>query len=294
MGSGKIRIGLSGWSYEGWRGDFYPQDLPRGGELDFAAARFPTLEINRTFYSLVEPKTMRAWYQAAPDGFRYAVKGSRFITHNKKLKGTDGPLANFMAAGVLELKEKLGPILWQLGTNLHFDADRIDGFLSSLPGDLDEVADCARKATLGLPPAGERQGVNHRVRHVIEARHESFFVPEMVRLARRHNVALAFSHSSEWPYTEEVTGGFVYLRLHGPKAVYASAYTSAQLEEWASRIRLWATGQEPDDAKRITDQAPPRRKRRDVYCYFDNDSGGHAPRQAAQLIKVLARGRRGG
>ena len=290
MGSGTIRIGLSGWSYEDWHGDFYPEDLPRDDELDFATARFPTLEINRTFYSLVDPKTMRAWYRSAPNGFRYAVKGSRFITHNKKLKGADGPLANFLAAGVLELKEKLGPILWQLGANLHFNAERVDRFLASLPGNLDDVADRAKKATSGRPSVVERQGANHRVRHVIEPRHESFFVPEMVGLARRHKVALAFSHSSKWQYTEEVTAGFVYLRLHGPNAVYASAYTSAQLEEWARRIRLWAAGLEPDDAKRITDRAPPRRKRRDVYCYFDNDSGGHAPRQATELIKILARG----
>lgn len=290
MGSGKIRIGLSGWSYPGWRGDFYPKRLPQKEELAFAATRFPTLEINGTFYGLSTPKTMKAWYQSAPGDFVYAVKGSRFITHNKKLNDTDEPLANFMASGILELREKLGPILWQLSPKIRFDPERMDRFLASLPHDLDGVADLARKATLARPRAAERIGANHRVRHAIEPRHDSFFVAEMVQLARKHRVALAFSHTSIWPYTEEVTAGFVYLRLHGPRALYSSGYTRAELEGWAERITLWSHGSEPDDARRLTGLIPPRREGRDVYVYFDNDSGGHAPRDATALIDLLGRG----
>jgi uncharacterized protein YecE (DUF72 family) len=288
MGSGKIRIGLSGWSYKGWRGEFYPEGLPQKQELAHASARFPTLEINGTFYGLSTPKTMRGWYQTAPKGFVYAVKGSRFITHNKKLNDVDEPLANFMASGILELREKLGPILWQIGPDLRFDAERMDSFLASLPRDLDQVSALAHKATLDRPQSADRIGANHRVRHVIEPRHESFFVEDMARIARKHGVAIAFSHSSAWPYTEEITAGFVYLRLHGPRALYSSGYTGAELEEWAGRIRAWSSGSEPGDASRLSERDPPRRKQRDVYVYFDNDSGGHAPRDAAVLIRLLA------
>lgn len=290
MGSGKIRIGLSGWSYREWRGDFYPKGLPQKQELAYAAGHFPTLEVNGTFYGLSTPDAMRSWYDAAPARFVYAVKGSRFITHNKKLNDTDGPLANFMASGILELRDKLGPILWQLSPKIRFDPQRVDRFLGSLPGDLEAVSDLAQKATLDRPTFSERPEDNHRVRHVIEPRHESFFVEELARIARRHGVAIASSHSSEWPYTEEITAGFVYLRLHGPRKLYSSPYDPAEMEEWAHRIRLWSRGSEPEDAARISDLKPPPRRGRDVYVYFDNDAGGHAPRQAAELISLLDRG----
>jgi uncharacterized protein YecE (DUF72 family) len=194
-----------------------------------------------------------------------------------------------MASGILELREKLGPILWQLGPYLRFDAERLDRFLALLPRDLDAVAAMAAEATLERASARDRLGANHRVRHVIEPRHESFFVEEMASIARRHGVAIAFSHSSAWPYTEELTAGFVYLRLHGPRALYSSGYTRSQLQEWAGKIRAWSSGSEPEGARRISERKPPPRKHRDVYVYFDNDSGGHAPRNAAELIRLLAR-----
>jgi uncharacterized protein YecE (DUF72 family) len=170
------------------------------------------------------------------------------------------------------LRHKLGPVLWQLGPNLRFDTGRVEYFFSRLPRRL-----------------GDR-----RLRHVLEPRHESFFVPEMVTLARDHGIALAFSHSSVFPYTEELTAGIVYVRLHGPREVYSSAYTAAEMDRWARRVQAWADGSEPDDAVRITDSDPPRRKGRPVYVYFDNDLGGHAPRQAAELISLLAPARRAG
>jgi uncharacterized protein YecE (DUF72 family) len=263
---GRIRIGLSGWSYKDWRGDFYPDDLPQGQELAYAAGLFPTLEINRTFYSLVERKSMRAWYEGTPYDFRFSIKGSRFITHNKKLANIEDPMKRFVESGLADLKHKLGPILWQLGPSLRFDEGRTE------------------KSFLGLP----RSLGGRRLRHVFEPRHETFFVPEMARLAREHSVALAFSHSSAWPYTEELTAGFVYLRLHGPKEVYSSAYSKSELERWARRIETWANGSEPDNARRISDLDPPPRKGRSVFVYFDNDVGGHAPRQALEMISLLA------
>ena len=181
-------------------------------------------------------------------------------------------MSKFVASGLADLKHKLGPILWQLGPNLRFDPGRVERFFTGLP------------RTLG----------GRRLQHALEPRHESFFVPEMARLARDHGVALAFSHSSAWRYTEELTAGFVYIRLHGPKAVYSSAYSRRELEGWARRIEKWSNGSEPEDASHITDLDPPRRKGRAVYVYFDNDSGGHAPRQALELIRLLARARTAG
>jgi uncharacterized protein YecE (DUF72 family) len=265
MATGRIRIGLSGWAYKHWRGDFYPPELRQADELSYAAARFPTLEINRTFYSLVEPRNMSDWRDRVPRDFRFAVKGSRFITHNKKLSDIEKPMARFLASGLVELEEKLGPILWQLAPNLRFNRDRVEQFMAALP----------------------RKLGNRRLRHVIEPRHESFFAPDLARMARDHNVAIALSHSSGWPFTEELTAGFVYIRLHGPRALYSSAYSQRELEGWAHRIKVWAAGNEPNDARRLTDLEPPPRKRRDVYVYFDNDSGGHAPRQAMNLIRLL-------
>lgn len=284
-----IRIGISGWSYKDWRGSFYPDDLPREDELGYAASRFDTLEINGTFYGLTTPAVCREWYQAAPRGFVYSVKGSRFITHNKKLSDVESALANFFASGVLELREKLGPILWQLPERSRFEAERVDRFLGMLPRDTDTATRLARRHDDRIEEAGYGDDANHRVRHVFESRHESFLQPEMARIARRHGVALAFSHSSGWPYVEEITAGFVYLRLHGPDEIYDSTYGAERLRSWADRISSWQAGREPEDAARISDLQPPRRKGRDVYVYFDNTAGGQAPREALKLRELVGR-----
>ncbi len=284
-----IRIGISGWSYKDWRGSFYPDDLPREDELGYAASRFDTLEINGTFYGLTTPAVCREWYQVAPRGFVYSVKGSRFITHNKKLSDVESALANFFASGVLELREKLGPILWQLPERSRFEAERVDRFLGMLPRDTDTATGLARRHDDRIEEAGYGDDANHRVRHVFEPRHESFLQPEMARIARRHGVALAFSHSSGWPYVEEITAGFVYLRLHGPDEIYDSAYGAETLRSWADRISSWQAGREPEDPARISDLQPPRRKGRDVYVYFDNTAGGQAPREALKLRELVGR-----
>lgn len=285
---GRIRIGVSGWDYPHWRSDFYPKGLPRTNELGYAAKVFGSIEINGTFYSLKSPATFRSWYEAAPTGFRYAVNGSRFITHNKKLGHVDGALANFLASGLLELKEKLGPILWQVPGNLRFDAERVEGFLSLLPRDTVALGTLAERHDGRIPNASLTPDRNRRVRHVLEPRHPSWLVPELSGIARRHGVALAFSHAADWPYTEEVTAGFVYIRLHGPDRLYDSAYGEEGLAAWADRLKAWRRGGEPRDAVRITDHPPPRRRSRDVYVYFDNDGHGHAPREARRLAELLA------
>ncbi|MEX2551362.1 MAG: DUF72 domain-containing protein [Nitriliruptoraceae bacterium] len=285
---GRIRIGVSGWDYESWRGDFYPDDLKRRDELAYAGQRFDTLEVNGTFYRLTKPERCIGWRDAVPADVVLAVKGSRFITHNKKLRGTAPAVANFLATGILELGSKLGPILWQLPEQLHFDAARVNHFLAGLPHDTDAAAELARDHDDRVEEAAYGTGANHRMRHVLEVRHESYLCAEMVAIARRHGVALAASHAAAWPYTEEVTAGFVYLRLHGPGALYASSYGEDELRAWAQRLQRWRIGDQPADAHTITDRAPPARRERDVYVYFNNDASGYAPRNAARLRALVA------
>lgn len=284
---GRIRIGISGWQYDSWRGDFYPRDLPRARELAYAAERLDTVEVNRTFYSLATPRAFRQWHEVTPAGFRLAVKGSRFITHSKKLAGVDTALANFWASGVLALGPKLGPVLWQLPATLRFDPARVDSFLALLPRDTDIASRVARRHDHRVRDPHIDTGARHRIRHVLEPRHPSFLAPEAMSILRRRGVALAFSHAADWPYAEEVTAGFVYVRLHGPAKLYSSAYGQADLRRWAERIRVWRDGGQPKDAELITGRRPPPRRSRDVYVYFDNDAGGYAPHQALALKDLV-------
>lgn len=285
---GKIRIGVSGWSYKEWRGGFYPDDLPNDEELEFSARVFDTIEINGTFYSLADPASCRRWRDAAPTGFQYAVKGSRYITHNKRLKDSRSALANFFASGVLDLDDRLGPILWQLPQNFKFSADRLEAFLQMLPRDTESAVNLARSHDDRVEDVSYGPKKRHRLRHALEIRHESFLQPETARMAQRHGVALCLSHSSEWPYIEEITAGFVYLRLHGPRKLYASQYSESDLSRWADRIQAWHAGEEPDDAERISDLRPPSRKERDVYVFFDNTAHGYAPEDARHLMDRIS------
>ena len=287
----RAHIGLSGWNYPGWRGDFYPEGLRQKDELAFAASQFPTIEINGTFYSLKKPADFVAWREATPKGFVFAVKGSRFITHMKQLREPRAGLANFLAQGVLRLEEKLGPMLWQFPERMRLDdarMERFDAFLSLLPRDMEEAAAIARdygpQMTKGVSLDVIR---NRRIRHAIEVRHESFFVEPFIRLLRRHKVALVASDAKEWRYAEDVTADFVYVRLHGSERTYTSRYTDAQLDRLAHAIESWTAGSEPDDAVKATALAPPARKSRDVFVYFDNDAKVHAPKDARRLIDRL-------
>lgn len=289
----EIRVGISGWSYAGWRGVFYPEGLARRRELEYASRKVDSIEINGSFYSLQRPTSYRRWYEETPPGFVFAVKGSRYITHMKKLKGVERPLANFFASGVLRLGEKLGPILWQFPSNLCFDPARFEAFLSLLPKTTDEAATLARRHDARLKGrAWTHADVKLPVRHAFEVRHESFLVPEFAALLRRHGAALVFADTARvWPYTEEVTADFIYARLHGAEHLYASGYTDAQLDWWAERIRVWHRGGEPRDARRISDEKPPGEGGRDVYVYFDNDARARAPFDAMRLAERLSGGR---
>lgn len=285
--SGDVRIGVSGWSYDNWEGEFLPDDLPKKDRLEYTSRQFNSLEVNGSFYSLLSPETFEGYRQTAPDDFVFAVKGSRFITHSKKLEDVRIPVANFFASGVLRLEEKLGPILWQF-PELQFEHERVEEFLELLPGDTEAAAKLARQHDATVSGRASMKVESERpIRHALEFRHESFLDEEIVRLARNHGAALVFSHSGDWPYTEELTAGFVYLRLHGAPESYASGYGPKTLDGWAKKVRRWAEGGEPSEPQRITDRKPPQRKQRDVYVYFDNDQKAYAPRDARRLSERL-------
>jgi uncharacterized protein YecE (DUF72 family) len=283
----KARIGVSGWSYDNWQGHFWPNDLPRKRRLEYIGENYDSVEANGSFYSMLTAKTYRSWYEQTPRGFVFALKGSRFISHNKRLKDEVGPVANFFASGVLALEEKLGPIVWQLPARMHFDADRLRRFFDLLPRNTEDVARIAGRHDARVKDPLTSTARKRPVRYALEARHESFFTDEAIRILRDARVALAVSDAGGWPLVEEVTAGFVYVRLHGSPETYRSRYEDEALDAWASKIRAWLAGREAANVKRATDRPLPRRKAFDVYVYFDNDGWCHAPHDALRLKRRL-------
>ncbi|HEX3949746.1 MAG TPA: DUF72 domain-containing protein [Steroidobacteraceae bacterium] len=285
-----IRIGVSGWRYAPWRGNFYPPALPQRAELEYAAQRFSSIEINGSFYSLQSPASWRAWYEATPEDFVFAVKGPRYITHMLRLKNVERPLANFFASGIFKLREKLGPILWQFPANFGFDAERLARFLALLPRDLEAAAALARKRDAFMRGrAALAIDANRAIRHAFEVRHEDFSDPRFARLLRKHNAALVIAETARrWPMLQDVTADFLYLRLHGDKKLYRSGYSDRALGSWAERISVWSKGSEPKDAIKADPQAKPASRARPVYCYFDNtDEKLRAPVDAMALMNKL-------
>lgn len=284
---GDIRIGISGWRYKPWRGVFYPEGLRQKDELAYAAETFRTLEINGTFYSLQRPESFQSWAGGTPPGFLFAVKAPRYITHIRRLKEIETPLANFFASGLLALGRKLGPILWQFPPNFRFDAERVERFFELLPRDSEAAAALAREHDEKVRGTFLEAGGKRPLRHAMEIRHDSFLTPDFIALLRRYRVALVVADTVAWPCVMDLTSDFVYCRLHGSEELYVSGYGDAALRRWARRVAAWARGQEPKDAKRVTDKPAPRRARRDVFVYFDNDAKVRAPFDAQNLLKIL-------
>lgn len=283
------RIGISGWTYAPWRGVFYPEDLAQKNELEYASRQFNSIEVNGTHYALQRPVTFRKWYEQTPEDFIFSIKGSRYITHIRRLKEVDKPLANFFASGVLALREKLGPFLWQIPPSLKFDADTLSTFLQLLPRTTEAAShlacrhDSALKARAHLQP-----GPDHPLRHCLEVRHDSFMVPEFFGLLRKYGVAFVFADTAgKWPYAEDLTSDFAYIRLHGDQQIYVSGYTEDALDHWAQRIRSWNRGAQPRDAQLVTPRHEATRLKRDVYVYFDNDVKVKAPENARDLARRL-------
>lgn len=264
-----VLVGLSGWDYAGWRGDFYPHTLPATRRLEYVADRFPTVEVNGSFYSLQRPSTYERWYDATPDGFVFALKGGRFVTHLKRLRDVEQGLANFFASGPLALAEKLGPILWQLPASLEFDEGLVASFLSLLPRSTRAAAQLARqhddKVTGRTITSVDR---DRRLLHALEVRHRSFDQDRFYGLLADFDVACVVSDSPTWPMLDRRTAQHAYARLHGHSELYASGYSSGSLDRWAQRCERWA-------------QEGP------VYVYFDNDARGRAPYDALGLTQRL-------
>jgi uncharacterized protein YecE (DUF72 family) len=280
-------IGTSGWRYPPWRGVFYPSGLPQRRELAHLAGLVNSVEINGSFYSLQRPESYRAWAAETPDDFLFAVKGSRYITHLKQLRDVRVPLANFLASGVLALGPKLGPLLWQLPPRLRFDAARIEGFLALLPRSTGAAAALAGEHDARLDGRAETvTDADRPLRHALEVRHESFRTPAFVALLRAHDVALVVADTAgTFPYLDDVTAGFVYVRLHGDTELYASGYAPAALDTWAGRVRAWRAGASPVGEHSVAAPAPSLPQGRDVLVYFDNDVNVHAPFDAVALAQ---------
>ncbi|WP_159575640.1 DUF72 domain-containing protein [Microbacterium sp. 8M] len=274
--TGRVRVGVSGWRYARWRGDFYPKGLPQRRELAYIGEHFSTLELNGTFYSLQRPSSFRAWADSVPEDFLFAVKGSRYVTHMLRLRDADTALANFFGSGVLALGARLGPILWQLPERLSFDRALLASFLAALPRSTGEALALARRHDERL--SGREWlaiDADAPLRHAFEPRSASFAAPESVELLRQHGVALVVADTAgRWPRFHDLTADFVYVRLHGAEDLYRSGYRPAELRGWADDIRGWADG---------TGDGRPR----DVYAYFDNDALGHAPHDAEALAALV-------
>jgi uncharacterized protein YecE (DUF72 family) len=285
--TGRLRIGISGWNYKPWRGRFYPKKLPQKQELAYASSILPTIEINGTFYSQQTPDSFARWAAETPEDFVFAVKAPRYLTHMLRLKNVATPLANFFASGLLRLGPKLGPILWQLPPSFRFDPERLAAFFDLLPRDTEAAARLGRRHDRKLRGrawlATDRR---RRLRHALEIRHDSFRCPEFIALLRRHDIALVCADAVEWPLLMDVTADFVYCRLHGSKELYASGYGKAALRRWAARTKTWRSGGQPKEARHVISSAPPRRKPRDVYVYFDNDAKVRAPADARCLMAL--------
>ena len=260
-----IRIGIGGWTFEPWRGSFYPKGLPHAKELAYASERLTSIEVNGTFYRTQSPATFRKWASEVPDGFVFSIKGSRFVTNRRVLKEAGDSIKRFLGSGVSELGEKLGPLLWQFAPFKKFDPADFGGFLELLPHTFDGRA----------------------LRHVIEVRHDSFKTPEFIALLRQFNMAPVYTDHASYPNIADVTSDFVYARLQQGKDTVPTAYPPKQIGEWAKRLQTWAGGKEPNDLPRVDAKHKTKAAPRDVFAYVIHEGKVRAPAAAMALIEKL-------
>lgn len=268
--SGQIRIdqiyvGIGGWTFEPWRGSFYPKGLAHAKELAYAAERLTSIEVNGTFYRTQTPATFRKWASDVPEGFVFALKGPRFAVNRRVLKEAGDSIKRFLDSGITELGDRLGPLLWQFAPTKKFDAADFGGFLELLP---------------------QKSG-GHALRHVIEVRHDSFRTPEFLALLRQFKLPVVFTDHARYPNIADVTGDFVYARLQRGKDDIATAYPPKEIDAWAKRLRLWAQGAALDDLPSV--EAPPKQKAmaREVFAYVIHEGKVRAPAGAMALIAKL-------
>jgi len=262
--AGTIRIGVGGWTYEPWRGTFYPDVLPQKRELEYASRQLTSIEINGTYYGAQKPASFAKWRDETPDEFLFSVKAPRFVMNRTVLAGAQSTIARFFASGVMELKDKLGPINWQFLPTKNFDPADFEAFLKLLPG---EVA-------------------GRVLRHAVEVRHGSFRSPDFITLARQHGVAVVVAADSDYSQIADATAPFVYARIMGTTAKHELGYSDAALSLWAARARTWATGAAPDGLDYVEPQSASG-KPRDVYLYVISGHKVRNPAAAHALIQRL-------
>jgi uncharacterized protein YecE (DUF72 family) len=263
---GRVRIGIGGWTYPPWRGVFYPKGLKQADELDYAASHLTSIEINATHYRLQSPASFRKWAATAPDGFIFSIKGPRLVTQQKVLAETGAFISRFFESGLLELGDKLGPVLWQFPPFKRFDQADFGKFLEHLPRELD----------------------GRKLNHVVEARHDSFRDAAFIKLLRSFGVTAAFAESEDYPAIADLTGDVVYARLQKGNDALPAAYPPAQLDKWADRVRVWAEGGAPSDLPVVDTEHQLEARPRDVFVYFIHEGKLRAPAAAMALIERLA------
>jgi uncharacterized protein YecE (DUF72 family) len=260
----RIYVGIGGWTFEPWRGTFYPEGLPHAKELGYAAERLTSIEVNGTFYRTQAPATYRKWASEVPDGFVFSLKGSRFVTNRRVLKEAGDSIKRFLDSGPTQLGSKLGPLLWQFAPFKKFEEADFGGFLELLPETFD----------------------GHRLRHVVEVRHDSFLTPAFVALLRKFSIPVVFTDHVEYPSIADVTGDFVYARLQQGKDNIPTAYPPKEINAWTGRLTEWSKGGEPADLNRVG-TAGKKGKPRDVYAYVIHEGKVRAPAAAMALIERL-------
>jgi uncharacterized protein YecE (DUF72 family) len=259
-----IRVGIGGWTFEPWRGTFYPPDLAQKRELEYASRHLTSIEINGTYYGSQKPESFIRWREETPDGFVFSLKAPRFATSRKVLAEAGSSIERFFASGVTELGEKLGPINWQFPPTKQYDPEDFGAFLKLLPPELD----------------------GHVIRHVVEVRHASFAVPGFIAQARAHSVAIVLTDKDGFPHIHDVTADFVYARLQRSSEDVETGYAPKALDAWAKRARAWSEGGAPGDLATLAEA--PKQAPRDVFIYMINGFKPKAPFAAMALIKRLA------
>jgi len=260
--AGTIRIGVGGWTYEPWRGVFYPADLVQKRELKYASRKLTSIEINGTFYGSQKPESFAKWHAETPDTFIFALKGPRFATNRRVLAEAGSSVERFFASGVMELKDKLGPINWQFAPTKKFDAADFEAFLKLLPRSVEGRA----------------------VRHAVEVRHESFATPEFAAMLREHEVAIVTAGDSKYPQIADATASFIYARIMGTEEKTKTGYTPAALGNWVKRAQAWAAGSVPADLSTVAKPLPAR-SGRDVFLYVISGFKEKNPAAAMALIE---------
>jgi uncharacterized protein YecE (DUF72 family) len=272
----EIRVGMSGWTYAPWRKIFYPEKLLQKKELEYASRQVTAIEVNGTFYGLQKPDTFRAWYDQAPNDFKFALKAPKYMTHVLRLKDVEESLSTFLASGVLCLKEKLGPILWQFPPHLSYKDSRFEEFAKILPKNSQDAASVSRSYNQRVLKEAFTEAVSDfPIRHAFEVRHPSFENPEFLAMLKHYQIAAVFVDScKQKPIFKESTSNFVYYRMHGDEAQLKEGYPLTRLKKIAYDLQSWTEKKQDQPAK-------------DVYLFFNNDVKVHAPQDAVKLQSLL-------